>query len=139
MQGNDLDNSPTRRFWILADAVLRTEHREVQEKRFLRTVTRERDVTVPDLAALNKLWRYSAEFGVRLELVFIGPQAQDAVGTWDMLEKGAANPFSDWLAFETHTQLVEQIPYRSDVLGIVDVPTHSLYYGGKGMTMEAIP
>jgi hypothetical protein len=76
--------------------------------------------------------------GVRLELVFLGDLVLDAPELWDLLEAGAANAFNDWHCFERVDQVVAALPYRPDLLGVIDVPSRAAVYGGRGMTVGSL-
>lgn len=141
MKGNDLSNSPTYRYWVVSDVVLDVEVEERPKPwwKFGKNST-EVNRTVPNLAVLSKLWKWSSNVGVRLELVFVEEfQAVHAVETWDLLEKTSSNPFSDWMAFETYSDMSGVLPFRPDLLGIIDIPNRVGIYGGRGMTVGQIP
>ena len=137
MKDGDLSAAPTARYFVVADVVLRrsVDHSSARTGLFSRTTT-ERVVLVPDLAVLSTLWRWSSAVGARLELVFYGTRTTDAGTTWDLLERSAANPFSDWHVFDSPQEVQDLLPYRPDLLGIVDVPQRTAVYGGRGLTVE---
>jgi hypothetical protein len=140
VKGGDLDNAPTLRYFVTAEVVFRkVEQDETKKQGWLRTMFSKRVVWVPDLGVLSWLWRWSSAQGVRLELVFAGEMVQDAVVLWKMLEEGAANPFADMQLFEDADAVAALIPYRPDLLGVIDLPDRSARYGGRGMTMEMLP
>jgi hypothetical protein len=93
---------------------------------------------IPDLRAMSELWRFSDRMGVRLELVFIGELVLDAPELWDLLETSSACPFNDWHAFEHHGQVASVLPYRPDVLGVIDIPSNTAIYGGRGLTIASL-
>lgn len=136
MKDNDLSAAPTPRFWVMSDLVFtKVESSEVKKAGWFRktetiTVTR-----APDLRVMSELWRWSSRLGVRLELIFVGES--DASGLWDSLLK-AANPFSDYIEFETINEVVSLLNYRPDLLGVIDVPDRSAFYGGRGLTMQEL-
>lgn len=139
MMGNDLSNSPTPRYWVLSEAVFTTHEVKTEKKRFFRPSVVTEVLTVPDRAVLSKLWRWSSTSGVRVELVFVGRDATSAPELWDVLEKEASNPFNDWLAMENYSEILSAIPYRPDLLGVVDIPKRSALYGGRGLTVADLP
>lgn len=136
MKDNDLSAAPTHRYWVLSDLIFtKVESSEVKKSGWFRktetiTVTR-----APDLRVLSELWRWSSRYGVRLELIFVGED--DAAGLWDSLLK-AANPFSDYIEFERINDVVGLMDYRPDLLGVIDVPERSAFYGGRGLTMQEL-
>lgn len=138
MKGNDLDNAPTRRYYVLSDVVFLKKSSLEREQSFLKKFLRHKITWMPDLASLSRLWKFSEKHGVRLELVFVGDDAKDAVELWEVLDKGSANPFSDWVGFEHHEDIARSLAYRPDLLGVVDVPERVAMYGGRGMLAEGM-
>lgn len=139
MKGGDLDNRPTHRYLVMAEAVFVKNERQEEEKRgWFRTMFSKRVVWIPNRAALSELWRFSSNHGVRMELAFVGELAQDATYLWEALDRDSANPFNDWHVFESIDNVVEQIPFRPDILGYVDTASRYMVYGGKGLTVGAL-
>lgn len=139
MKGNDLSADPTRRYLVLSDAVFQKITKlEKNKQGFLKVLNWKKVTWMPDLAALAQLWQFSSKHGVRLELVFVGQDAREAPGLWDMLDKGSANPFSDWVGYEEHTDISRSLAYRPDILGVVDLPERVSMYGGRGTLLEGL-
>lgn len=141
MKGNDLDNRPTPRYYVMAEVVFeRRESTEVLKKgRWRKKETEHTVVTwIPDLAAMSELWRFSDRMGVRLELVFIGELVLDAPELWELLDSASANPFNDWHCFERIDQVAAILPYRPDLLGVIDVPSRYMAFGGRGMVVGSL-
>lgn len=136
MQDNDLSSSPTRRYWVTADVVFRasetTDEKKIGWFHWLRT---DRVTFTPDFRIMSMVWQWSVRLGVRMELVFFGDFVTDAPELWQALEDGAANPFSDYLVFGTITDVVNMLPYRPDLMGVIDVAGRSTVFGGKGLTI----
>ncbi len=138
MQGNDLDNRPQYRYYVISDVVFHEREVTTQEKSWLRTRTVTRTLLMPDIAALSFLWRWAEKQRARLEIVFVGEAALNASELFDDLDDTAANPFNDWHVFESVDDIVRGLPYRPDILGYIDIPSRSAYYGGRGMTLESL-
>lgn len=137
MKGGDLSNAPTYRYWVTAEVCFHKDESESSEKKgWFSNVFRQKVLLTPDLRVLSHLWRWSSRLGVRLELVFMGELAQDAIDMWDLLEKSAANPFNDWVAMESPQDIQKTLPFRPDIAGIIDLPERSAYYGGRGLRLE---
>lgn len=138
MKDNDLSAEPTRRYWVTADVVFSVAETSTEEKvgwfRWLKT---DRVSYAPNLAVLSMLWQWSSRLGVRMELVFIGNFAEDSLNLWQMLEI-SANPFSDYFAFDTVTGVHSMLPYRPDLMGIIDAPDRSATWGSRGLTIESL-
>ena len=141
MMGNDLDNKPTPRYYVMAEVVFDRfeEKQEVVEGRFFKHTTQRTFVTwVPNMTAMSELWKFAGNHAIRLELVFLGDLVQDAPELWDALDKATSNPFNDWHAFEHEGKVISILPYRPDLLGVIDIPQRATMYGGKGMTMLSL-
>ena len=141
MRGNDLDNRPTPRYYVMAEVVFeRRESTETLTEGRWRKREVERTVVtwIPDLSAMSELWRFSERVGVRLELVFVGELVLDAPELWRLLEEGSACPFNDWHCFEGIDKVASLLPYRPDLLGVIDVPSRCMVFGGRGMTVGSL-
>ena len=84
------------------------------------------------MMALSMLWQWSASLGLRLEMLFLGGAAMDGPEIWDMMERGSSNPFADYLVFEGRGAAAKELPYRPDIVGVIDVPEHRAVWGGRG-------
>ena len=138
MKDNDLSAAPTPRYWVMADVVFLHEETKVETRRLFGRTTTTKILQAPDMAVLSLLWRFSARLGVRLELVFVGDMAVGAGDLWDMLDRTAANPFSDWQAVQDLHQILRDLPYRPDLMGIIARPIDSAIFGGRGLTIANI-
>jgi hypothetical protein len=136
MQGNDLAASQTYRYYVAAEVVFRRAEETEQKKSWFSSMLRQKVSWTPDLRVLSHLWRWSSNLGARLELVFYGDLADDAVFLWDLLESSAANPFNDWHAFESPRAVQDMLPFRPDLMGVIDLPERSAFYGGRGLRLE---
>ena len=139
MQNGDLSNAPTYRYWVASEVCFHKDESESTEKKgWFSNVFRQKVLLTPDMRVLSHLWRWSGSLGVRLELIFYGELAADAVDMWDLLEKSAANPFNDWHVMESPLTVQKMLPFRPDLMGIIDIPERSAMYGGKGLRMEQL-
>jgi len=137
VSGGDLGNAPTYRYYVAAELVfVKDERSEEPRTGWFSRMLRQKVMWTPDLRVLSHLWRWSSNLGVRLELVFYGDLAEDAVYLWNMLDKSAANPFTDWHAFEAPYKVQKILPYRPDLMGVIDLPERSAVYGGRGLCLE---
>jgi hypothetical protein len=54
----------------------------------------------------------------------------------DLLDKMGTNPFRYFTAYESVNHLVNELPYRPEVVGVVDVDSRLLQYGRWGRTFK---
>ena len=135
MKDNDLSDTPTKRYWVTADVVFNViETADEKKTGWFQRLRTERVTYTPNLGILNLLWQWSERLGVRMELIFFGDLVGDAPGLWKTLD-GAANPFGEYFVFGRVNDVVNMLPYRSDLMGVIDIPERSAMYGGKGLTI----
>jgi hypothetical protein len=138
VRDNDLSADPTRRYWVMAEVVfLSDETTETKKTGWFSRHRTDRVTYTPDLRILSMLWQWSVRLGVRMELIFFGDIAIDANRLWQMLDRSnGANPFSEYFAFGSIDQVISMLPYRPDLMGVIDIPSRSAMYGGLGLTTE---
>jgi hypothetical protein len=138
MQGNNLSNSLTSRVLVVSEVVLiKDEHEETSKLGWFKTMFDHRVTWTPNMAILSKLWQWSNKQGLRMELTFIGDEmVKEAPHLWEMLDKGSANPFTDWVPYESRMKIANDLAYRPDILYVIDIPGNTSAYGGKGVTLE---
>ena len=54
------------------------------------------------------------------------------------LDKVGTNPFRYWTSYGSVNQLVKELPYRPEVIGVVDVQSRILRYGHWGMDVSEL-
>ena len=138
MQDGDLSNKPAFRYYVTAEVVFRKAEESEEKKTWFSKMLRQKVSWTPDLRVTSHLWRWSQNLGARLELVFYGELADDAQFLWDLLEASASNPFNDWHVMESPKDVQNMLPYRPDLMGVIDIPQRMLVYGGRGLTMESL-
>lgn len=137
MQSNDLDNKPTPRYIVAAEVVVIGTETIDTKRQLFRTTHTTKTVYSVDAAAMAELWSFANRNSVRMELAFMGEMAVMASELWESVDSWT-NPFNDYVLYENIDALVREIPYRPDVLGYVDIPSRSAYYGGKGLTLASL-
>jgi hypothetical protein len=56
----------------------------------------------------------------------------------DMLDNMGTNPFRYFTSYSSISQLVSELPYRPEVLGVVDAPKNLLRYGSWGLEFNRL-
>lgn len=145
MEGGDISNAATPRVWVMEEVVLSREYalvvseQPVKKHWWSRKKVEKAASSVPlsitiDRAAMSLLWRYSQRMqatGIRIELVHIGDDsvADDIMA---LLDTHSSNVFSNVLVFSSTEELVDALPYRSDVISVVDEGRKALRFGSRG-------
>jgi hypothetical protein len=114
---------------------------ETEDRKFLGvktgTTTRRRF----DPVALNWLWRYTQRAPLRIELVNFGVDQVEADRRLDELDRRGSHPINYSVAYMDVAELVDDLPWRPEVLGVLDVPERQLMYGSRGIdkgTLERV-
>jgi hypothetical protein len=85
---------------------------------------------------LNQLWRYTDRFPMQVEMVNYGVDEDEAARRLDLLDAFGTNPVNFSTVYETIEELVDDLPYRVEVLGVMDVPENQARYGTRGVSMD---
>lgn len=143
MQGGDISNLSTPRTWVLEDVVLSREPMMAVDppKRSWwrrKAPVSPQEAVVVQQGPVSLLWRYSqrwSESGMKIELVHIGTDER-AAEILDLLDRSSASPFSDVIVFVSLEELVDHLPYRPDVMHLVDVDDRFMRWGSRGITLR---
>jgi hypothetical protein len=131
--GGDIDNGSPLRLLVTYEVV--TEEFMAPRRRIGIVVgmeTRRRF----DRVSLNRLWRYTERTPVRVELVNFGVSQSEADDRLRALDAFGMSSVNYSTAYEDLQELVEGLPYRPDVMGVVDVPENQARYGSMGMGLQ---
>jgi hypothetical protein len=144
MMGNDLSNSPTPRYYVLAEVVFDRSEKvttKVEGRWRKKERTEVSVVWTPNLRNLSALWLFSNDpvRPVRLEIVFADDLKNDGPELWYLLEDTpTAHPFNDFHVYESRDKIARDLAFRPDLLGVIDLPSKSAIYGGRGLTMQSL-
>lgn len=128
MKHGDLSNqSPKRLLVALSYVMLPPEESLLNGFRRWRRDIAGRYSLLP--ASISHLLRVSTRHGLLMELFAVGISAEELTAVMARLDAGQAHPFTHAQRYDSLPEFVATLPYRSEVLGVVDVPEHGLLYG----------
>ncbi|CAB4152492.1 hypothetical protein UFOVP621_12 [uncultured Caudovirales phage] len=128
MQGGDLSNETPRRAVVSVDCFL---DREPIFKKVLGLVPYTSEEVTYNRAMLSRFWRYSNDNGLILELVGFGYSQKEMDEIMEDLDNLGTNPFRYAKAHRVVADLVAELPYRNELLCVIDIPTRALRYGSR--------
>lgn len=128
MQGGDLSNETPRRAVVSVDCFL---DREPVFKKILGLVPYTSENVTYNRAMLSRFWRYSNDNGLILELVGFGYSQKEMDEIMEDLDNLGTNPFRYAKAHRVVADLVAELPYRNELLCVIDIPTRALRYGSR--------
>lgn len=89
-------------------------------------------------ATIANLWRIAGRYGVYMELFAVGVEPRVLDAFVDRLDQGQAHPFTHHQTYPDLGDLVSTLPYRPEVIGVMDVPERGLRYGGWFMSAQGL-
>jgi hypothetical protein len=82
---------------------------------------------------LSKLYIYTTRQEVTLEVASFDMNDDDLGQFMDSLDRMGTNPFRYYTSYTSVEHLVEELPYRPEVVGVLDKPDRMLRYGHWGL------
>jgi hypothetical protein len=133
MQGGDLSNETPPRILVTLDAIS-DEFTEPRKLLGIRVGTRTDRLIRRD--TMNILWRVSLRLPVRMELVVFTDDVDEATRLLDDLDSQGVQPFNYCSACSSPDTLVDLLPYRPEVVGVLDIADRRARYGAAGIEMD---
>jgi hypothetical protein len=108
-----------------------------EARKLLKTVT-ERKVNKMNHLALAELWRISDRYGLSVELAGFANEhwTQEHLDkVMDKLDRRGGNPFNYAELYENIEDFIGELPYRSNLKGVVDLRERVARYGSWGIEL----
>lgn len=126
MRGGDLSNEVPKRVAVSIDCII---NREPVIKKILGVIPHVEEEITYDRGMLARFWRYSESSGFILELVGFGYSNKDLKEVMEDLDNLGTNPFNYSKAYNVVADLVAELPYRNELVCVIDIPSRALRYG----------
>lgn len=133
MYKGDISNVVPKRLLVTYEAL--TEE-VVTQKKFLGLTTGVATRRKFHRPTLNRLWRYTDAVSVRIEMVNFGVDEEEAERRLDQLDAFGTNPVNYSVVYESIQDLLDDIPYRPEVVGVMDIPENQARYGLIGIGLD---
>lgn len=133
MEHGDISNAVSPRLMINYDVVTKNVFTTTKVLGFRSGVATRR---IFEPVSLNRIWRYTARSAITLELVNFGVDDAEAASRLEELDRKYVNPFNHSTAWVDIEELLEALPYRPDVVGVMDVPERQARYGLRGLGID---
>ena len=135
MLKGDISNDLPKRVIVLADSFLNVDVKTTK-KRF-RKATEDKEVTF-NRTTLSRLYVFAQNMGYTLELGSYSLRDDDLELLVENLDKMGTNPFRYYTYYGSVEKLVKELPYRPEVVGVLDIPERLLRYGHWGLDFTRI-
>ena len=135
MRNGDISNELPKRILVVSDIFLTVE---LNVKKVLKIFPVAKVDKKIRRDILSYLYLYTTKQGVTLELVSYELSDDDLSKVIDMLDNMGTNPFRYFSSYESVNHLVAELPYRPEVVGVLDTPTRLLRYGHWGLDFNKL-
>jgi hypothetical protein len=130
MLRGDISNEMPRRVLVTTDVFSAVESSVKKRFKVLPYVHKDLNIR-KDI--LSKLYLYTTRQGVTLEVISYELNHDQMFNLMEMLDNLGTNPFRYSNSYESIEHLVSNLPYRPEVIGVIDKPQNLLRYGHWGM------
>lgn len=133
MQGGDISNAIPGRIIVTYDYLTYDSPRPKKMLGVVVGTTQVRQISSPTLSLLSRL---TAKVDARLELAVFGVDDAGADEILGEIDKRSWQPFNYARGYESPFALVSDLPYRPEVLGVIDDADRMGTYGSYGISMD---
>jgi hypothetical protein len=137
MYRGDISNETPPRIIVAIDVAVASELQE--DKKLLRKTELVRTITSLNNAYLSKLWNAAFNYGLAVELAAFedeGWKQEHLDKLMSRLDNRGGNPFNYSELYGSFHDLVGELPYRSNLKAVIDLPGHVARYGSWGMELQ---
>jgi hypothetical protein len=130
MKNGDISNELPKRVIVASDIFLTTELKVSKRFKILPVVKTDTNV---NRQMLSQLYIYTTRKGITLELASFDMDEATLGEFMDKLDNMGTNPFRYYSSYESVNHLVAELPYRPEVVGVLDIQSRQLRYGHWGL------
>jgi len=136
MQYGDISNDIPQRIIVTTDVFVLLET-EVLPKKY-KIFKQSRKKVSFKKEVLSQLFLWAVQTPYVIELASFNLDQEELQKVLDTLDKYGTNPFRHCVAYESVEFLVKQLPYRPEILGVIDRPDRLMRYGHWGMDLTRL-
>jgi hypothetical protein len=133
MYKGDISNALTKRLLVHLDVVVKDTPEVKKKLLVIPTVVHNLEY---NSAALSRFYLYTSRAEITLELISTSNVSEEVQELINYLDNVGTNPFRYYTAYDSVEHLVAELPYRPEVVGVVDLPNRLLRYGHWGLTFS---
>ena len=135
MRNGDISNELPKRILVVEDVFLLIE---LETKKLLKFVPVSKELKKVRKDVLSYLYLYTVKQGITLELISYTMGGETLETFYNDLDKIGTNPFRYYNSYASPQRVVADLPYRPEVIGVIDIPTRALQYGHWGLDMNSL-
>jgi len=130
MKNGDISNELPVRIIVTTDVFLQTELKLQKRFKVFKLPKIEQSI---NRQLLSRFYLYTTREGVTLELASFTMDESNLGEFMDKLDIMGTNPFRYYTSYESVEHLVAELPYRPEVVGVLDIQSRQLRYGHWGL------
>lgn len=130
MRKGDISNDLPKRVIVIADTFL--DYDVKISKKFKVFPVTSKEVKY-NRSILSRLYVFAQNIGYTMELASFSLTEDELQTLINKLDKMGTNPFRYFTSYESIEHLVSELPYRPEVVGVLDLPSRMLRYGHWGL------
>lgn len=137
MKGGDISSETPPRIIVTIDVAVQSELDEI--KPLFGKARATRKITTLNNAPLSRLWNASFKYGLAVELAAFEADGwdQDSVDKlMTRLDNRGGNPFNYAELYSSFQDLVDELPYRSNLKAVIDLSDRVARYGSWGLDLN---
>ena len=135
MQGNDISNAMPQRIIVTADVITDSYEDTKKVLGLIPVKTKRKEY---NRMVLSHLYMVTLKRGITMELISFNHSEAEVVELMFHLDKIGTNPFRYGSSYKSVDKLVAELPYRPEVIGVIDIPSRLLRYGRWGMDFPSL-
>ncbi len=135
MKNGDISNELPKRILVTTDIFSRIELTKQRKFKIIPTIKVDKKI---DRGVLSWLYLYTSRTGTTLELISYELNETDLEKFVDGLDRLGTNPFRYFTAYQSVQHLVQELPLRPEVVGVVDIQSRMLMYGHWGRNINEL-
>lgn len=137
MLRGDISNETPPRIIVVIDVVVTSEMEE--QKKPFRKAEQVKKISSLNNAQLSRLWNASFNYGLAIELAAFedeGWSNESLSKLMDRLDNRGGNPFNYSELYGSFHDLVGELPYRTNLKAVIDLPNRVARYGSWGLDLN---
>lgn len=136
MQYGDISNNIPQRIIVTTDTFVLIEKEDLPRK--YKLIKRTRKKVSFKKEVLSQLYLWATRTPYTIELASFDLNQEELQKVFDTLDEYGTNPFRFCIAYEDIDTLIKQLPYRPELVGVIDRPDRILRYGHWGMDISRL-
>jgi len=135
MQNGDISNALPMRVLVTADVIIDAYD---EKKRGALGIMRIKKRVEYNRLVLSHLYMVTLKRGWTMELISFSHSEKELADVVLYLDKFGTNPFRYATSYKNIDTLVNELPYRPEVIGVIDMPDRLLRYGRWGLDFPSL-